>query len=295
MAAALRGLIQNQYPIFTDIGNADILHAYAHDLAFAPFAPWADCKEITWAYLEIEFHAHQWKHIADIHAALWSSETLLQLLYGLSRCSKKVRPEIVRALDKHRTSFEQVGFLLALIPTCLHTIIEIVHQKAFKRAAHAFFIIHKLTLLIPHGARATIMHHFLTEQLMFHFHFDYVIPLQADVATANIFRCNVLNSFPCKFDIYVETVSAFVAFPPEFIHKYLCMFAIPMAILIGINNPGCQDALHECLEFALYSDPDVSFKAKAREGGGVEGMGFVLNFFLMVTVFPSSFSSNGTL
>jgi hypothetical protein len=62
----------------------------------------------------------------------------------------------------------------------------------YKRAANAFLIIHKLLLRVPAELLPpAILCGFLEEQIMFHFHFDYVYLHRAKDSATHQFRTEV--------------------------------------------------------------------------------------------------------
>jgi hypothetical protein len=258
LSESVQELIHNQFPSLREVSDRDLLQCYAHDLAHATW----DSSSAQIVYAHLLTRRSTWKHVADVHVTMWEVKTLLIQLCELAKCSQRITSGIISLLRKE--GFNEQDLLLELI---LHTLEVIARMtsgkstkkgKAYLRAARAFLILRKLLPQLPPERKQEAMKNYHTEHIMFHFHFDYTSQQDSSLAAAN-FRKSVLDVFPCRMSTYLKFASTLNNFPVGgFLHKYLCMFVVPMAFLIGIKDEGVQSVLQECLLLALKINPNVS-------------------------------------
>eukprot|EP00026_Physarum_polycephalum_P000039 Phypoly_transcript_00039.p1 GENE.Phypoly_transcript_00039~~Phypoly_transcript_00039.p1 ORF type:complete len:2184 (+),score=253.33 Phypoly_transcript_00039:2045-8596(+) len=263
LSEALQSLMHNKFPVLNEIHHADLLRSYAHDLAsYVSTTDWRDCFKIITSYLSA--HYASWHHVADVHVSWWEGRQLLLPLCALAKCSARMRAAIEGALARTST-FEESVLLLELVPACLQLVTKMTdgvsgrHGTTYKRAANAFLIIHKLLLRIPTDLLPpVILRGFLEEQIMFHFHFDYVYLHRANDSISHQFRKEVIAKFPCSFIQFLQFASTLDNFPiSTFMYKYAGLYAVPLALLLGTGNVGCRKVIRECLQYALAFQVDL--------------------------------------
>jgi hypothetical protein len=264
VSAALQHLMHNLFPVLTEIHHPGLLRNYAHDLVSSLSAGWHGGSTIVLSYLTA--NSTHWNHVADIYVSLWEGQDLLLLLCALARCGTRLRTTIEEALDQVQKDFKEGNLLVLLAPACLKVVALMMDGisgrdgATYKRAAKAFLIIHKLLHRIPPQlVQSNVLRQFLEEQLMFHFNFDYVFMHHAKEPASHQFRSEVLAKFPCSAKNFFQFAYTLSDFPlSNFLYKYMGMFAIPLAMLIGVTDHRSQNVIQECLEFALASKANIS-------------------------------------
>lgn len=182
--------------MLSSVCSPELLLDYAHDLVHSE-STWAGCADIAYAYCKAHKEHYKWSRISDVYLCLWDSGLLL-LLCDLARCDREMHAQILFVLDK---ALLGEALLLQLIPSCLEklskvTEVEQAKGEDYHRYASAFFVLHKLLILLSVPHRTTVISKFLKERLVFHFYFDCIVPANSPGNAVMEFRKFLDNDFP---------------------------------------------------------------------------------------------------
>ncbi len=234
---ALRDLIHNKFPFIRDVHSQQLLLGFAHDISKKE---WPGSADIGFAYLQLRNTNERCTHIADVCAYLWEGERLLSLIGGLAQCSAKLRKQIL-ATFQEQGSYEESAVLLTVVCDCLPVLSSLVARKTrcngFRQAANAFLYLHKILLLVPLSVRVQAMLAFLLEQMLFRFHFDYVVPSKRVSPDVIKEFCALLDSFPFEISAFFNFTNSLSNFNwHEFKHKF---FVYPITWYHNIHLLDC--------------------------------------------------------